>query len=223
MASHNVYMPGLVQIRPQYSIGAAGEPERTAVENVLWFQGATLSNFPLTTASLTVIQDTFDAHWPVMWQYIGQEAYQYVGSIVTDWSVDTGITLPENTGLAPTDGLGAGDMAANVAMLLSYVAPSMPRYKGGHGRTYLPFCSSTYLQTPWEWQNARVEDVAGGWSTMSTAMLGISSSDGGGFNQVVFRNKTNPLTAAVHDITSVNVGSVPASQRRRLRAVSRKK
>lgn len=216
----NAYKPSLIQVRPQYSMEQPGELEPNGPENVLWFSGANPSAFPLTVGQLSTIAGTFDPYWSSMWSSVASSDGSYTGSQTTDWSSDTGIDVTTVGSFTPVPGAETGKGPAQLAMLLSYVAPLLPRYRGGHPRTYLPFMSSSLILTPYSWTTATPGYVAEDWNTMVTAMAALPGDVGGPYQPVVFRFRNNPATAALYAISGVNVDLRPATQRRRIRKVA---
>lgn len=215
------YIPGLLQIRPQYSIAGADDTP----ENVTWWLGAT-ADIELTAAQLTAIQTVFDGAWSDFITAMGSTQDFYTGSIVTDWSTSLGLTV-DNTGYTPVAGSATGSSAAQVAALLSL--KEQDRYRGGHGRVYLPGLASNYLQTGNSLTSGLVTSLESVVSALKGAMLGIPSSNGGGYSQRIFHQKrqvvphTTPptyMTPYLSAISGTVVNTIVATQRRRIRKVS---
>jgi hypothetical protein len=216
----NVYKPGLIQIKPQYSSGITDEPDTP--ENILFWRGATTSEFPLSTGQITAIAAVFDPHWGAMWAEQGSAAYKYTGCVITDWSVDTGIEQSTVGVFAGVSGTLTGVTTGQACMLLSYTSALMPKYRGGHFRSYLPYPSEAALTSPYEFTSAAVANVQGGLGTLYNDMLLISSADGGGYYPSLYRFRNDATKAVMYDANSVVVSPVPATQRRRLRKITRK-
>lgn len=210
----NVYKPALVQIRPQYSSGQTDE--LTTPENVLWFQGAGTSYFPLTVSQLVLIQSTFDSAWALLWKIAGFTGYSYTGSVATDWSTSTGAQSNTVGSFTPVAGVATTRQAAQVSCLISMKTANAPKYRGGHGRMYLPFIglpmndAYTFMSTP-------IANIQAQWATFSASMAGIATVNGGGYQQMMYRERTNPTNAALYVVTSVTTQARAATQRRRLR------
>jgi hypothetical protein len=216
----NVYRPGLIQVKPQYTSGLTDEPDTP--ENILFFSGTTESAFPLTSADITAIAAVFDPHWGNMWALQGSSAYKYVGSVITDWSVDTGVEQSSVGVFAGTSGTLTGVTTGQACMLISYTASAMPRYRGGHFRTYLPYPSEAALVNPYEFSSTVTSGVTGGLTTLYADMAGVSGTYGGGYIPALYRFRNNPTKADVYYMTGYAAQQVPATQRRRLRKITRK-
>lgn len=208
----NVYQSGLIQVKPQYAGFEADTPE-----NILWFQGSFIT--PLTLAQLTNIQAAFDTPWGNMWKSGGSSQVNYMSCIVTDWSSNTGAQILPN-GSVVVPGTGSQPCGSNVALLISKNIGL--RWRGGHPRTYMPGMSSAYLANPRQWLGTFLNTYATDYAAMLTAMSGLSSANGGPFTEKVYRFRNNAAKAALYSISTYVMQPVPASQRRRLRRVTRK-
>jgi hypothetical protein len=208
----NVYKPGLVQIRPQYNDGGID-----TAENVLWAEGSFSS--PLTLTQLTNIAAPFDSYWPAMWKVNAFDSSHYLGCIVTDWSSNTGLQYSTVGILTPVAGTGGTSPAgAQVAILMSLSDGT--RYKGGHARIYIPAIAGNIMLTPSTLQASTVATLNTNYNAANTAMQGISGANGGPFNFMIYRFKTNAVKAAVVPIHAYGASITLATQRRRLRKVA---
>jgi len=120
---------------------------------------------------------------------------------------------------------GAGSptsIADQVAALISlHVAE---RYKGGHGRIYVPGLANNMLEDDGSTlQPAAITALGNMWNNTVTAMAAISAGNGGPLKPIVWHKKwaAHPNTTA--DILSITVQPLTATQRRRIRKVSRHK
>lgn len=211
----NIYQPGLLQVRPQYTYeaDAANTPE-----NVLWFESATHST--PSQANLVSIAGTFDTNWSgVFLQYAGEGAY-YTGSIITDWSSDTGIQWTTVGTFEPEDGTQGALVPPQVAALVSYQVPL--RWRGGHFRTYLPYVGSSVVDGSLKDQLSPTcqTNLADNINDVITNMKDTGILGGQTF--VCYKDKTNAEKAATYQISSFTVNPQLATQRRRIRKVTRK-
>lgn len=219
MAGHNNYFNGLIQVRTQYI--PAGD-DRDTPENVLWWKGGFSTG--LTEAQIEEIQLAFDPAWGSMWASIGATAVNYSGSIVTDWSSDTGISVDSVGSASEVPGTKGNSQPSQVAALLSLSVAQ--RFKGGHGRIYLPNVGVSACTGNMDLNSTALTDLEEGWTAVVTAMQGVSAPNGGPFNPYLFRyrNANYPLDAApvpqILPILSANPASLLATQRRRLRKVA---
>lgn len=211
----NVYQPGLLQIRPQYT----PNPETGEVpQNILWF----LSNTHTTPseANLVAIAEQFDGRWGPLFAEYGATDGQYLGSVTTDWSSDTGLEWNSVGTFTPVGGASGAATPANVAALISYQIPL--RWRGGHFRTYLPWVGSGGLDSTNQNKLAasKITNMTDDFNLMITSMSGTGIL--GGQVMVVYKNKTNALKATTYAFSTFTVQPFLASQRRRLRRVTRK-
>lgn len=212
----NVYKPGLLQIRPQYSHNpdAPDTPE-----NILWFQSGSTTTPDL--AQLISIQTAFDNNWSAAWINWGAETAEYYGSIITDWSSNTGLSNNSVGTFTPQEGVaGTTVCPPQVALLVSWHVPI--RYRGGHPRTYLPYLASNCLTgaTQDQVKSAVTESVVGGINDMITAMKATGIL--GGQTQSVYLHKNNEALATVMPFSSFTVQGTVATQRRRVRKAAHK-
>jgi hypothetical protein len=212
----NVYKPGLLQMRPQYT---TSESDADHVENILWFASA--STTTPTLAQLVSIADLFDNNWGPLFATYAPSSASYMGSIITDWSSDLGLSYSTVGSYTPQPGLnGSKPAPLQVSALISYSIPK--RYRGGHPRTYLPYVADEVLTGS---DNSNItttitEGIAGDLNTMVSAMK--ASGILGGQTQVIYLHRNDPVNAAVYEYSSFTVQSLVATQRRRLRKVAHK-
>lgn len=201
-----VYMPGLVQIRPQYYTEAAD-----IAENILWYLGG--GTPPYTLSQLLNLQSVFDTNWQEVFQAYAATPCTYAGSIITDWSNSAGLQTPVSAvDIAGTKGNPIG---ANTAVLVSLRSPR--RYKGGHARVYLPCVGITSTASSSTIQAPVVTNTYDAIQNTNTALAAISGANGGPFNREIFRFRNDPAKAFIEIPTEFSVQTVMASQRRRLR------
>lgn len=207
----NQYLPGLLQVRPQYTANPDA-PDQT--ENVLWFQSNTHTT--PTATNLLDIQSAFDNNWSAIFNRYGAASTYYLGSLVTDWSSNTGLEVNSVGTWTPTAGGGATVATApQVSILISLHIPI--RYRGGHGRIYLPHVASGELQAP------NYDTIA---SSLTTSLVtyfndmvsGMQSSGVlGGQVMGVYRYRNTPGRNAFYQFPTFTVQSHIATQRRRNR------
>jgi hypothetical protein len=206
------YQPGLLQIRPQYT-----DADASTHENVTWWLGATPAAFPLDAGQLTTIQAAFDTAWETMWGEIGADATHYIGSVVTDWSSAFGLTV-DNTGYTPVAGTHGQESGSQVSALLSLTGAR--RYKGGHGRTYLPCVGVDVMASGTSLGASPVVSLNSAAVDLQTAMAGIATIDGGAYAWNVYHQKPHIPPPFLEPIVAVVANVRIATQRRRLRKVA---
>jgi len=211
----NVYKPGLVQIRPQYT----RDPDSgDTPENITWWQSGTTST--PTLPDLTTMQAQFDGAWGAMWRECGTNAAEYTGSIITDWSAATGLQQ-STVGVFPgTVGTAGTALPPQVSVLQSFQIQL--RWRGGHFRRYFPYIganavSGTFMDTV-------VSTVISAMEAAYTVLVGQMQSSGvlGGQSPRCYKDKDNPTTATLYTPVSQMISPTIATQRRRVRHVGRK-
>lgn len=210
------YVAKLMQIRPQYSQDPDAD---NTPENVLWMQSG--STGTPTLGDLTTIQGIFDEYWPLLWKPQAGADSSYMGSVITDWSSDTGISRSTVGTLSPVAGTGsATSTAPQVAILISYSIPI--RYRGGHPRTYLPHVASGKITGTYK-DSIASGDVTNINAAYNALFAALNDSDVlGGQSMVIFRGKTTPASPTVYIVNTYTAQLLLATQRRRIRHVSRK-
>jgi hypothetical protein len=213
----NNYLPGLMQIRPQYVNMGADTPE-----NVLYMAGSEPDGYTLT--QLEHIQGVFDTGWSNMWKIMAAEDVTYLGSVITDWTSASGLENSTVGTFTPVAGLSSGIPSAQVAVLISWTVGL--RWRGGHFRTYLPGLAPENLQDESHITADTQGNINTQLATLQTALLDISGTFGGPVAIVAFRFKNAKPTDANRPTTYPYVTSgaqtLLATQRRRLRKVTRK-
>jgi hypothetical protein len=208
----NVYKPFLLQIRPQYT-----DEGVDVAENILWFLGSVDSAY--SRAQLTAIQLAFDTAWPDVWLTVGSTTGQYRSCFVSDWTSNTGIVLPPVVG-SETTGTEGQAIGVNTAALVSW--GTAVRYRGGHSRSYLPAVGTDAITLGTQMTTAANTALVAALSAFNLAMLDVGDGDGGPLLQVVYRFKSDAIKAETMPITFATAQLQLASQRRRLRKVSRR-
>jgi hypothetical protein len=207
-----IYHPGLLQVRPQYS----EEPDAPDhIENVTWWQ--TSGSGAYTISQIQSFQAAFDGVWGVMWNKIGATDMHYYGSIVTDWSSDTGLSSNSVGTYSGTTGSQGTNVPPQVAVLISGQVGL--RFKGGHPRVYLPYVGQDALTD--EYSDSIEPSVVAALTTayqdMGSTLAGLSAPLTA--VQCLYRRKTG----ATLQWTAFTVQGLLATQRRRVRKPSRKR
>lgn len=207
-----IYHPGVVTVIPHYDIG-----HPTNAANVIQWQTAAVG---LTIAQLTAIQTAFDGAWSTGWKSLAYTGNRYMGSWVIDASSATGAQVT-NASYTPVAGLtGSGSVGDQVAMLCSLKTPT--RYRGGHGRVYIPGFGQTTINADGQtWTAATLTAVQTLWTNTQNAMGSVAGAAGGPLSLAVWHKKLASAPNSVEIVSAVVAQSVTATQRRRLRKVSR--
>lgn len=207
-----IYHPGVVTIIPKYDIG-----HPTNAANVTQWQTAAVG---LTTAQLTAIQTAFDNAWSAWWKALAYTANKYTGSWVIDSSSATGGQVTNAT-YSPVAGTLTGVSAYdNTAALLSL--KTALRYRGGHGRLYIPgFANSSTNLDGSTIPPATITAMQNGWDSTVAALVALSGAAGGPLNPIVWHKRLSSAPNTVEAVTGRVAQPVLATQRRRLRKVSR--
>lgn len=213
----NNYLPGLIQIRPQYTNLGADIPE-----NIMFWEGSESAGYSL--AQLQAIQAVFDHYWPLMWNKQADVNVTYLGSIITDWTSDAGLEWSSVGTLTPVAGVESGLGAAQSCCLISWVVPL--RWRGGHFRTYLPGVAASALSSESAISASITTAMVTAIATLLTQMLDISGANGGPVAPVAFRFRNQKPDVeprpTTYPFSSYTVQAQLATQRRRVRKVTRK-
>src|SRR5215831_16924068 len=129
-----IYHPGIIETAPHYNIGAPHD-----AVNVLHWQTPAVS--APTTAELTAIQTAFDTGWKNLFLAYASNTAGYKGAIVTDMGSNTGLQVRNDT-YVPVFGTIASPPMGDQDCVLISLKTSL-RYRGGHGRIYLPGLAQT--------------------------------------------------------------------------------
>lgn len=209
----NVYKPGLIQIKPQYSQEARGETP----ENVTWWAYENTS--PLSHSELVTLAGIFDLDFSSAWRHIAPNTATYVGAIYTDWSSSSAQVLSTVGTWTPTTGTATGALApAQVAVLLNASVPT--RYRGGHPRIYLPHVAASVMTN-----DHQIDPTVQ--SAVSEALFALNTDMATGFGSrfffpAVYRFRSDAVKAQIVTIGPWTCVQEVATQRRRLRRVAHK-
>jgi hypothetical protein len=207
-----LYHPGVVTIVPYYDLG-----HTNPAANVTHWQTAVTG---LTGAMLSAIRTAFDTSWFATWKGVGSSTNNYLGCWVIDNSSSTGLQVT-NAGYTPQAGLSpATSWPDSTAALLSL--RTVMRYRGGHGRVYIPGLSSVSVQNDgMQLTTATQSTLTTLWTSTVTAMAALSSTSGGPLTPIVWNKKLSSNPNSVQPVVTQLVQPILATQRRRLRKVSR--
>lgn len=207
-----IYHPNVLTVLLTNEIGAGHR-----VLNVTNWMG---QNNPWTIPQLTSIQTTVNTAMTTSWVPLLSSVNQYTGAVVIDSSAATGLQV-DNANYTAVPGTGnAVPIQDQVCCLLSL--KQVQRYKGGHSRKYLPGLGLNLLQgdgrtlTP-----SAVTSIGSWWDGLVTAMAGVTGTNGGPFTPIIWHKKQAGFQNTTQAIVQRTVQSVTATQRRRVRKVSR--
>jgi hypothetical protein len=204
----------LIQIRSQFQ-----DTTSRIHENVTWWMGGVNTGY--TAAQLQYIANTFGSGFFPIWQAQGAPESHFIAAIATDWTSTAGLSEVQSFS-AP--GQGTGNMSANTAILLSL--KGTVRYKGGHGRWYLPCIAESVSTDGINLVSGLTNTLNTNAQALVTGMDNIPAADGGPCTLVTYRQRTAgtgapnnaPYEAAFpYAINQIVASSVLATQRRRLR------
>jgi len=208
-----IYHAQTVSTIPYYDTGRV-----SASANVLHWQGAYAGN--LTNAQLVAIQQAFDGAWGTAWANIGTVNNHYLGAWVIDMANSTGGQVT-NVGFVKVPGVPTAlPLADNVAGLISLRGTL--RYRGGHGRIYVPGIDSSFSNIDGSTlTQTGINLLDAMWVQTVAAMAGVSAANGGPFTPVIWHKKLKSNPNSLEPVAQHVPQAVLASQRRRLRKVSR--
>jgi hypothetical protein len=206
----SIVIPGLVSIRPQYTQEAA---DSDRPENVLWWNMALETGYD--SSQLSDLAAKFDGLWINVWGDQASENAYYLGSIIQDYSVVDGLQYSSVGTYVPVAGGSGASTAPQAAGLISL--KGYERYRGGHGRVYLPYVGAAALNSnQWSFSDATMTATQGAINTLiSTMAVDTDTWKSGGWG-VLRHRKTAP---AFEGIYGALFQPVIATQRRRVRKV----
>ena len=203
-----VPQPGLFLIKPQYNTGTPLQHE-----NIMWWQGPAGTGY--TLAQLQAIQTAFDTQFQTVFAAYAGTGNKYLGCYVQDFSSSTGLSVAQTGG--PFSSASNGNPSPDqVAILISW--KTVQRYKGGHGRWYLPGVGTSVMQGADSINAATQSAIQGHIQSLQNAMAAVPGSSAGPLNFVIYRHR-NGRTGTPQTVvpTGFVVNALVATQRRRLR------
>lgn len=206
-----IYHPGVVAIIPHYNVGSG----RDAVNVTYWKTPVS----PLTSTDLAAIQTAFNSAWQPQWITWASNTTSYTGCWVVDMSSSTGGQVT-NVGYTPVVGnQSGGPVGDQVAGLLSL--KGITRYRGGHSRLYIPGTDLSKVPDGRNVSGSGTGILVSMYGAAVTALGALGSASGGPLSPVIWHKKLSAGPNTIEDIT-VWVGQpIVATQRRRVRKVSR--
>lgn len=207
-----VYYPGVITTVLNWDIGA---PAHTA--NVLHWLGQPIN---YSIPQLGVIRGEVDTAIQAGLIGLIASVNKYLGCSVIDSGSALGAEEP-NDGFPPVAGGGAATPVGDqVAFLLSF--KTQHRYKGGHGRMYLGGVDTIHSNADGRtWNTAAIGNYQTYWDQLKAAMAAVPTADGGPLKPIIWHKKWKANPNSVEDIIDRIAQPVYATQRRRVRKVSR--
>lgn len=208
-----IYKPGVIQVVPTYDIGAPG-----ITANVLHYLNTVAG--PPTVADMTTMQTRFNNFWGAVWAGLANSNVHYKGCIITDMGSDTGLQIRNDSFTPVAGGQTGGALGDNTAVLISHKTGR--RYRGGHGRTYLPGIAMGILNNDGRTVTdsfRTATDTA--LATLATQMGSLSTGSIAAPILVVWHKKEAGHINTTDNVLVSQTQTVLASQRRRLRKVAR--
>ena len=207
-----IYHPGVVLTIPKYDLG-----QPTNAANVIAWQTAAVG---LTVAQLQAVQTAFDTAWSGAWKNWTSSSNRYMGCWVVDMASATGNQVT-NALYTPVAGVGAStswpDMTSGLISL-----HTATRYRGGHGRLYIPGGTAASVNADGRTlTSTAITQIGAMWANTVSALGALAGTAGGPYNPIVWHKKLASSPNSVESITGVVVQSVIATQRRRVRKVTR--
>lgn len=207
MAAGDEYFTDLVKIEILYT------GERNTAANVLWAtcpgaHGASLD-------SLETIATALGEYYIANMMPLISSSVSFEACTVADWTSADGLTAEYDN---PTAGsLTGGKLPSQVCVLVNYLTNT--RYRGGHGRTYVPQPDTTKLQTDQTWTSAFQTAVEDFWVAFLD-QIGEQLIGEAALTPVLYhRAGSKDLEQGTEDIIGLGVSLTPGTQRRRVRRV----
>jgi hypothetical protein len=212
------YLENLLKIVHFYT---ADRDSAINVQYVMASEGSPFSLSDLNGCAMEIAEA-----WKVCWPPYMASYASYAGCELYDQSSNTG-----QVGSAPILQAGGGDatvVSAQVSALVLWLESK--RYRGGHPRNYLPSPASNNFENDLTFTAGFVTDFGANVNTYLEAITGISIAGAPlipvNLHARDVEEKGPPIVYVdpyVLDITGFTVSNVPATQRKRLRKVSRRR
>lgn len=209
-----IYKTGVVLTIPKYDLGHPNN----AANVIAWSTGAV----GLTVAQLTAVQTAFDTAWSAKWAPQSPTINRYMGCWVIDMAGPTANQVTNATYTPVLGTAGSGAWADSIAGLLSL--KTQTRYRGGHGRLYIPGFNSGSLQSDGQsLSTAAITAIQQMWDNTVAALLALSGATGGPYTPIVWHKRLTAAPNTIEPVVGRVVQTTAASQRRRLRKVTRRR
>jgi hypothetical protein len=145
---------------------------------------------------------------------------KYLGCWAIDMSSATGNQVT-NALFTPLAGLSSPQSAGDaLAALISLHTPT--RYRGGHGRVYVPGLSISQIASDGQNLTASAQTaLAALWNGTVSAMAALTTTAGGPYNPIVWHKHLASAPNTTEVVTGIVAQLLLATQRRRQRKVTR--
>jgi hypothetical protein len=199
-------LPGLVRIRFKYT------GFRDTAINVLWAHCTAPG--PYAAADLLTVATNLHTAWADVWKTLASTSTALEATDVTDFTSATGLSSEYVDVVA---GIQPDMTAAQAAMVISL--QTSERYRGGHGRCYIPGLAFNHMADSHTWDNTAVSTIGDFWADW-IVLLAAQALGAGTLAPVVVRNRRVLGEAYIKLIGALIAQPVMATQRRRARKVA---
>lgn len=207
------YTAGVVQLRVRY-----GDTASRVHENVMWVEGSGSPGY--TLPALNNLAGIVAGDFSAMWAPLASPAAYLINVLAQDWSSSTGLQGSSIT--LNTAGTGTGTIGTDTAVLISLHEGL--RYKGGHGRIYLPGLAQSTTTDGITMVTGKHTAAQTAMNSFMSDLQGITMPNGGPFKLIVFHQRRKAVPPAtgwqppsIQIAASSVVQTMLATQRRRLR------
>lgn len=207
MASGDEYFEDLLKIELQYT------GERNTAANIFYASctGAHGASVSALGDVATTIGEYVDAN---LMPLVASTVFHAL-TTVADWTSADGLTGAYGSDTA--GGLTGGKLPSQVCALVNF--ETLTRYRGGHGRMYLPQPDTTKLQTDQTWttafQSAITDFMVAFLDEIAAQTIGAAA-----ITPVLYHRSGNKdIAQGYEDIVGSSCSITPGTQRRRVRRV----
>jgi hypothetical protein len=200
------YFEDLLKVNLQYS------GERNTAENVFFLSN--LSAHGAAEAALLTLANSIGTKFAeTILDYLST-AIGFIACTVADWTSADGLTATQDFS---DHGSVSGDYPTDqVAVLLN--EESLTRYRGGHGRMYLPTTGVSNMASGLAWTNTFVADMTAA-AVAFIDYINTLSLGGDPCTFVLYHRGSPDVTQGFEEVVGITCSPTPGTQRRRVRRV----
>lgn len=207
MAAGDQYFEDLLKIEITYT------GERNTAANILY--ASCLGAHGATLSDLNALAETIGNAWATDIMPYVSASVTCEDCFVSDWTDSDGLTGAHLQ--AEAGSLSGGKLPSQVCVLVN--EETLTRFRGGHGRIYLPQPDTTKLTTDQTWDGTFVNEVTDAIVGVLDAINGASIGDDLLTAVLYHRDGNKVVEQGFEEIVAATANAVPGTQRRRVRRV----
>lgn len=207
MAAGDEYFEDLLKITLNYS------GERNTAANIL-FASCTAAH-GASLSALESLATTFAEYVVGNMMPLVSSSVSFLDCTVADWTSADGLTGGYEDSAA--GGLTGGKLPSQVCVLINFITNT--RYRGGHGRVYVPQPDTTKLQTDQTWTDAFATAMTDFWVAFLDEIAAQTIGAAALTPVLYHRAGSKDIDQGYEDIIGTQTSITPGTQRRRVRRV----